>query len=216
MTQAENMKPDDANYFPVDPLTIEGLFQDNPLMATIHMSRIKFVSKMLSPDDVVLELGAGYGYGGYFYSKVAKYVTGMDLYVDFDESYRRLKTDNFRMVRGDILSPPDEIFDPAPNVITSTDVIEHFHKADGLKIIEKYSAILPRGGMMITGSPSAYSLPYRSQQSKDNHFYEYEPFELKDELEKHFSRVFLFSMNDEVVHTGFEKLAWYFFLIAVK
>ncbi|CAK0778835.1 hypothetical protein WCLP8_820002 [uncultured Gammaproteobacteria bacterium] len=35
-------------------------------------------------------------------------------------------------------------------------------------------------------------------------------------LAARFKRTFLFSMNDEVVHTGFCKMAWFFFVIAVS
>ncbi len=69
---------------------------------------------------------------------------------------------------------------------------------------------------MIMGTPSKYSYKYRSQKSKDAHFYEYTPSELKSVCEERFKRVFMFSMNDEIVHTGFDKLAWFFFLVCVK
>jgi len=32
---------------------------------------------------------------------------------------------------------------------------------------------------------------------------------LKKTMEKHFANVFMFSMNDEVVHTGYHKMAHY-------
>jgi len=34
-------------------------------------------------------------------------------------------------------------------------------------------------------------------------------------MERHFENVFLFSMNDEVVHTGFTPLAHYLFALCV-
>ena len=37
--------------------------------------------------------------------------------------------------------------------------------------------------------------------------------ELKDLMEDHFHNVFIFSMNDEVVHTGHHKMAHYLFAV---
>jgi hypothetical protein len=34
-------------------------------------------------------------------------------------------------------------------------------------------------------------------------------------MDQHFVRTFAFSMNDELVHTGHHKLAWYYFVIGV-
>lgn len=66
------------------------------------------------------------------------------------------------------------------------------------------------------GTPSKYSAKYRSIQSKKQHIYEYKPEELKKICEKHFDRVFNFSMNDEVINTGFSKLSWFNFFICIK
>ena len=63
------------------------------------------------------------------------------------------------------------------------------------------------------GTPSKYSAKYRSTRSKQQHIYEYKPEELKKICEKHFDRVFQFSMNDEVVHTGFHKMSHYIFAV---
>ena len=66
------------------------------------------------------------------------------------------------------------------------------------------------------GTPSKYSSKYRSTQSKKQHIYEYKPEELKNICNKHFDRVFQFSMNDEVINTGFSKLSWFNFFICIK
>jgi len=70
--------------------------------------------------------------------------------------------------------------------------------------------------MMIIGTPNKFSRNYRSQASKDVHLHEYEPDEIVSLCKKYFGRTLLFSMNDEIVHTGFSKLAWYLFVLAFK
>jgi hypothetical protein len=37
--------------------------------------------------------------------------------------------------------------------------------------------------------------------------------ELKKTMQRHFHNVFMFSMNDEVVHTGFHPMAHYLFAV---
>ena len=56
-------------YFAVEPFSLEKDFMDNPLMACIKLARYKFVAKMLSKNDVVVDLGCGNGYSSYFFSK---------------------------------------------------------------------------------------------------------------------------------------------------
>ena len=45
---------------------------ENPLMTTIKYSRYKFVAKMISSNDVVLDLGCGTGISSLFYSDYCK------------------------------------------------------------------------------------------------------------------------------------------------
>src|SRR5665213_1394034 len=71
------------------------------------------------------------------------------------------------------------------------------------------SSSLAESGVLIVGSPSLESQPYGSPQSKAGHINCKTGSELKRLLERHFKTVFLFSMNDEVVHTGFYPMAHY-------
>lgn len=66
---------------------------------------------------------------------------------------------------------------------------------------------------MIIGMPSHESQAYASPQSKAGHVNCKSGKDLKALMRHYFNQVFLFSMNDEVVHTGFYPMAHY--LIAV-
>lgn len=203
-------------YFAIDSFDLDRGFLANPLMAAIKLARFKFVAKMLSPQDRVLDIGCGQGVGSYFYSRFASKVTGLDLYADQERAAARFRADNLSFVSGDILAPPPPIVDNRYDAITCVDVIEHFHQPDGERIIALYRDLLSEGGMMILGTPSRLSQAYRSASSRDSHFYEYEPMELRALCDRHFKRTLLFSMNDEVVHTGFDKLAWFFFVLCFR
>jgi len=57
--------------------------------------------------------------------------------------------------------------------------------------------------------PSLESQRYASPQSKAGHVNCKSGPDLKKTMEEYFHSVFLFSMNDEVVHTGFYPMAQY-------
>ena len=61
--------------------------------------------------------------------------------------------------------------------------------------------------------PSIESQRYASPQSKEGHINCKSGKELKLLMDKYFYDFFLFSMNDEVVHTGYEKMAHYLFVL---
>lgn len=186
---------------------------ENPLMTTIKFSRFKFVSKLISKKDTLLDIGCGQGLSSIFFSDYCKYVYGVDLLSDFLNHDRK----NIKFIKKDIFNLKKNNFKHNIDLITLIDFIEHFNKSQGSLILNKCSKLLKKkGGTLIVGSPSVYSSKYRSKRSKIQHIHEYDGMELKDLCSKYFNRTFLFSMNDELVHTGFYKLAWFNFVICVK
>ena len=124
---------------------------------------------------------------------------------------------NIKFIKKNIFQLKKNNFKHKINLITLIDFIEHFNKSQGSLILNKCSNLLERkGGTLIVGTPSVYSSKYRSKRSRIQHIHEYDGMELKDLCSKYFNRTFLFSMNDELVHTGFYKLAWFNFVICVK
>ena len=69
---------------------------------------------------------------------------------------------------------------------------------------------------MLTGMPSLESQTYASPQSKKGHVNCKSGNEFKQLFKKYFHNVFLFSMNDEVVHTGYNKMAHYLMLLCTN
>jgi 2-polyprenyl-3-methyl-5-hydroxy-6-metoxy-1,4-benzoquinol methylase len=185
----------------------------NPLMTTIKLSRFKFASKLISKKDSLLDIGCGQGLSSIFFSDYCKYVYGVDLLSDFLHHDRK----NIKFIKKNIFQLKKNNFKHKINLITLIDFIEHFNKSQGSLILSKCSKLLEKkGGTLIVGTPSVYSSEYRSKRSRIQHIHEYDGMELKDLCSKYFNRTFLFSMNDEVVHTGFYKLAWFNFVVCVK
>ncbi len=186
---------------------------ENPLMTTIKLSRFKFASKLISKKDTLLDIGCGQGLSSIFFSDYCKYVYGVDLLSDFLYHDRK----NIKFIKKNIFQLKKNNFKHKINLITLIDFIEHFNKSQGSLILNKCSNLLERkGGTLIVGTPSVYSSKYRSKRSRIQHIHEYDGMELKDLCSKYFNRTFLFSMNDELVHTGFYKLAWFNFVVCVK
>ena len=73
--------------------------------------------------------------------------------------------------------------------------------------------VFEKNGVLILGIPSIESQKYASKISKEGHVNCKSADEFSKILETYFNNVFMFSMNDEVIHTGFGKMAHY--LIAI-
>lgn len=70
-------------------------------------------------------------------------------------------------------------------------------------------------GMLILGTPNLTSQVYASAPSKEGHINCKSHVELRDLMAKYFTRVLIFSMNDEMVHTGYGPMAHYLFAIGI-
>ena len=99
------------------------------------------------------------------------------------------------------------------DAVYSLDVIEHIPPDKEDTFISNLWASVTEHGVLIIGSPSLESQAYASPQSKVGHVNCKSGRALKLLLERHFHTVFLFSMNDEVVHTGFYPMAHYLFTL---
>jgi hypothetical protein len=67
--------------------------------------------------------------------------------------------------------------------------------------------------VFIIGMPSLESQPHASAISKEGHVNCQSAPVLKATMQRYFHSVFMFCMNDEVLHVGFHKMAHY--IIAV-
>ena len=108
--------------------------------------------------------------------------------------------------------PSDDQFD----AVVSLDVIEHLTVDQGHSLVAEMSRRLKPGGLLVIGSPSIWSYPYQSPISQVSHVKCYDLPELETLIENFVDRTISFSMNDELVHTGYHKMAWYYFVIGFK
>ena len=183
-------------------------WHDDPKHLLFTAARYKFVAKMLSGKNRVLEVGCADA----FFSRIVVQEVGSLVATDFDEVFLddvRARMDprwTFDVEQHDLLAGPfPEEFDAAYGL----DVIEHIAPSDEILFVGNIVKSLMPQGVLILGSPSLESQIYASPQSKAGHVNCKTAPQMRELISHFFHNVFLFSMNDEVVHTGYAPMAHY-------
>ena len=181
---------------------------DDPKRLAFTFARYKFIAKMLSGCEHVLEVGCGDAFATRIVLQEVRRVTA----VDFDPSF--IDDANARVagrwaidcrVHDVLEGPVDGAFDG----IFSLDVLEHIKAADEDRFLRNMIAPLAANGTVLIGMPSLQSQAYASAQSKEGHVNCKDQYDFKHIMRRYFTNVYMFSMNDEVVHTGYHAMSHY-------
>ncbi|MEK0192462.1 MAG: class I SAM-dependent methyltransferase [Oscillatoriales cyanobacterium] len=188
-------------------------FVENDLLRLlIRLARYKFVARLIKKTDHILEVGCGSGLGCMFLSQNCAQVTGIDVNkteIEEAQAINRRSNAEFKLV--DLFQLEDT---QKYDVVVSLDVIEHMPVEQGHQLVKKMVSHLKPTGMLVIGTPSIYSYEYQSTASKASHVKCYDQEELLKVIETYCGRAIPFAMNDELVHTGYSKMAWYYFVLA--
>ena len=189
------------------------VWDDDPRRMAFVLSRYKFIAKMLDGYESVLEVGCGDGWPARIVKQTVGHLTVSDFDAIFIEDVKSRYDSDWPIdyLLHDMATGPTE---NKYNAVYSVDVLEHIKPSDENIFISNICKSLQPNGVVIIGIPSIESQNYASQASKEGHVNCKTAKEFKSLMSVYFNNVFLFSMNDEVIHTGFEKMSHYFFTIS--
>lgn len=181
---------------------------DDPRRLVFSLARYKFVAKMLAGKKTALEVGCGDGFAARIVRQVVPDLTLVDFDPMFIEDINSRMTERWRVKAfvHDILGGP---IPGRFEGVYSLDVMEHIPQGREETYLRNIIASLADGGLAIIGMPSLESQQYASPPSKAGHVNCKSGEDFKRVLDGHFANVLVFSMNDEVVHTGFYPMAHY-------
>ena len=191
------------------------VWHENPRHLVFMLSRYKFAAKMLEGRRKVLEVGCGDAFASRIVRQSVESLTAIDfdpIFID-DAKDRTDETWPIDVRVHDILDEPVEgPFD----AVYSIDVFEHIDPAREDRFIENVIASLTEDGILLIGTPTLESQKYASPRSKEGHVNCKSAPGLEAFLGRYFRTVFMFSVNDEVIHTGFHKMAHYLFALCAS
>lgn len=184
-------------------------WQEDPRHLGFTLSRYKFVAKMFEGLPKVLEIGCGDG----FSSRVVAQAVGSLVATDFDPAFIQDAEANVGNADGLHFRVHDLLEGPLGgdfDAVFALDVLEHIPpQHESTFITHAAKSLKDSNGVAIFGMPSLESQQYASEESALGHVNCKSGSDFRALLRSHFYTVFLFSMNDELVHTGFSPMAHY-------
>lgn len=183
-------------------------WNQDPRRTVFTLARYKFVLKMLAGRKKVLEVGCADAFG----TRIVQQTVGSVTAVDFDPVFVADAQERMNPHWPFEVFVHDMLAGPVPgrfDALYALDVLEHIAPEQEDLFLRNAVAALEPTGVAIFGMPSLESQAYASPQSKAGHVNCKTGEGLKETLEKYFHTVFVFSMNDEVVHTGYFRMANY-------
>lgn len=176
------------------------------------LARYKFVAKMLSNrrNLRVLDLGCHDGIGDWLIAQNCDIETLVG--IDFDEeaiawANKNIVTTKLKFINKDFLG--ETMYPRGGDAVISLDVIEHIPSEKETKFVETICSNLHEHGIAIIGTPNEKMYQYANPINKVAHINNYSQERLYSLLSNYFHQVFLFGLNDEVLHTAFYPMSCY-------
>lgn len=190
----------------------------DPKHLLFSLARYKFCSKMLAGKEWVLEVGCGDSFCVPIMLQTIGRMDGVDLealiisrnmeYVkQFPELTERYTCRVHDMVSGPMEGKYDAAF--------CLDVIEHVPNDKEDLFVGNISRSLVPQGVCLIGTPNITAKPYESPLNAKAHINLQSGENLLKLVSRYFHNAFSFSMNDEVVHTGYSPMAHFMIVMGV-
>jgi protein-L-isoaspartate O-methyltransferase len=193
------------------PSTAESYVHD-PRHLGFVAARYKFVAKMLDGAEDALEVGCGDAFGAPIVAQAVRHLLCTDInarLVD-DDKLRCAVFQNISFSHADFRknAMPDR-FDG----IFMLDVLEHIYPEEEAAMLGNVVASLRPHGVMVVGIPNITAEQFASEMSRHGHVNLKNHMDFRATMRRYFHNVFLFSMNDEVIHNGYYPMAHYLFAL---
>jgi 2-polyprenyl-3-methyl-5-hydroxy-6-metoxy-1,4-benzoquinol methylase len=189
-------------------------YVNDPRRLAFMLARYKFCAKMLTGKKSVVEIGCGDCFGSPLVAQVTEKMTCIDIeqkLID-NNKVRLAQLDKIDFAVCDITKgSPEGIFESA----MSLDVLEHIPYEMEHKYFENVTSVLSEDSLFIVGMPNITSDVYASKPGYSPHINLKDEQGIRDSMGRYFKNVLVFSMNDEVVHTGFSPMAHYLFAVGI-
>lgn len=176
------------------------------------LARYKFVARVLKGCDAVLEIGCGDAWA----TRIVAQAVGLVVATDFDAAFideaRCRQPQHAVYLQHDMTAGPKYLPDRLPKLFDAAyalDVLEHIKPEREGAFLGNVALSIGEHGTFICGMPSLESQAYASELSRAGHVNCKTEDDLRATLKRYFRNVFVFGMNDEVVHTGFAPMCHY-------
>ena len=191
------------------------IWRSDPKKLLFLLARYKFCARMLAGKKNVLEIGCGDAFGTAIVLQGVGHVHG----IDFEPLV--IKANSDRLEYGgratfEVLDITRKKLSTQFDGAFALDVIEHIPENLEQKFMKNITASLKVDAVSIIGTPNLTASAYASAGSAAGHVNLKSAESLKKLMANHFQNVFIFSMNDELVHTGFYPMAHYIFAVGTN
>jgi SAM-dependent methyltransferase len=178
-------------------------------------SRYKFAAKMMEGLNRVIEIGCGDAFGAPMIAQeVEKLIcTDIDGEMLKDNAQRCAP---FKNISFEYFDFRKKSYPNPADGICLIDVIEHIYPSEESAFLANLVRSLQPHGIGLFGTPNITADQYASPNSKTGHINLKDHKTLRSALSPHFHNIFVFSMNDEVLHTGFYPMAHYLWALCVS
>ena len=203
----------ETSEFTLGPWSSYSVLHD-PKHLVFALGRYKFVAKMLQGRASALEVGPGDGIGLPIVAQAVKQVYAVDWDPRLIEGNKR-RLAHFDNIEHLCVDLNEADIDVSVDAAYTIDVIEHLEPTNEDGFMRRIVRCLHHDGVLITGTPNITASPYASPQSEAQHI-NLKSMKALEEMTKIYCRnVFMFGMNDEVLHTGYAPMCHYIWSIGV-
>lgn len=189
-------------------------YTHNPKHIAFVASRYKFCAKMLEGCDTVIEIGCGDGFGAPIVAGAVKSLICTDInppmLEDIQRRHRFLKNTTFMFFEF-----REKAYSPKVDGVFLIDVIEHIFPHEEDAFMTNLAGSLNEHGIALIGTPNKTAEQYASEWSRQGHINLKTHSDLRDMGLRYFHNVFMFGMNDEVVHTGYAPMCHFIWALCV-